>query len=41
MIDKESEEIAKKLRKKQDASLRKLKKMVQYKKDVDAFVKKN
>jgi hypothetical protein len=37
---KEIEEIEKKLRKKQDASLRKLKKMVQAKKEVDEFVKK-
>lgn len=32
MVDNESEKIAKKPRKEQDASLRKLKKMVQYKK---------
>ncbi len=37
---KEQEEIEKKLRKKQDASLRKLKKMVQIKKETDEFVKK-
>ncbi len=37
---KEQELIMKKLRKKQDASLRKLKKAVQMKKEVDEFVKK-
>ena len=37
---KEQEEIEKKLKKKQDASLRKLKKMVQIKKETDEFVKK-
>lgn len=39
-VKKEQEEIMKKLRKKQDASLRKLKKAVQMKKEVDEFVKK-
>lgn len=37
---KEQELIMKKLRKKQNASLRKLKKMVQIKKETDEFVKK-
>ena len=37
---KEQELIMKKLRKKQNASLRKLKRMVQNKKEVDEFVKK-
>lgn len=37
---KEQELIMKKLRKKQDANLRKLKKAVQMKKEVDEFVKK-
>ncbi len=37
---KEQEEIEKELRKKQNASLRKLKKMVQIKKETDEFVKK-
>ena len=37
---KEQELIMKKLRKKQDANLRKLKKAVQIKKEVDEFVKK-
>lgn len=37
---KEQEKIEKELRKKQNASLRKLKRMVQNKKDVDEFVKK-
>lgn len=37
---KEQEEIEKELRKKQNASLRKLKKAVQNKKEVDEFVKK-
>ena len=36
----EEEEIKKELRKKQNASLRKLKKMVQIKKETDEFVKK-
>lgn len=39
-LKKEQEEIEKKLRKKQNASFRKLKKMVQTKKEVDEFVKK-
>lgn len=39
-LKKEQEEIEKKLRKKQNASLRKLKKAVQMKKEVDEFVKK-
>ena len=39
-LKKEQEEIEKKLRKKQNSSLRKLKKAVQNKKDVDEFVKK-
>lgn len=39
-LKKEQEEIEKKLRKKQNASLRKLKKTVQMKKEVDEFVKK-
>lgn len=39
-LKKEQEEIDKKLRKKQNASFRKLKKMVQTKKEVDEFVKK-
>ena len=39
-LKKEQEEIEKKLRKKQIASFRKLKKMVQTKKEVDEFVKK-
>lgn len=37
---KEQELIMKKLRKKQDANLKKLKKAVQMKKEVDEFVKK-
>ena len=37
---KEQELIMKKLRKKQNASLRKLKRMVQIKKETDEFVKK-
>ena len=37
---KEQEKIEKELRKKQNASLRKLKRMVQNKKEVDEFVKK-
>lgn len=37
---KEQEKIIKELRKKQNASLRKLKKMVQIKKETDEFVKK-
>ena len=37
---KEQEEIVKEFRKKQNASLRKLKKMVQIKKETDEFVKK-
>lgn len=37
---KEQEELEKELRKKQNASLRKLKKMVQIKKETDEFVKK-
>lgn len=37
---KEQEKIEKELRKKQNASLRKLKKMVQIKKETDEFVKK-
>lgn len=37
---KEQELLMKKLRKKQNASLRKLKRMVQTKKEVDEFVKK-
>lgn len=37
---KEQEEIEKELRKKQNASLRKLKRMVQIKKETDEFVKK-
>lgn len=37
---KEQEEIEKKLRKMQNASLRKLKKMVRIKKETDEFVKK-
>lgn len=37
---KEQELIIKKLRKKQNASLRKLKRMVQIKKETDEFVKK-
>ena len=37
---KEQEEIEKELRKKQNASLRKLKKMVRIKKETDEFVKK-
>lgn len=37
---KEQEKILKQLRKKQNANLRKLKKAVQYKKEVDEFVKK-
>lgn len=40
MIDKEQELIVKKLRKKQDAGLRKLKKAVQNKKEVDEYIKK-
>ena len=40
MTEKEQELIMKKLRKKQDANLRKLKKAVQMKKEVDEFVKK-
>ena len=40
MTDKELEEIEKELRKKQNASLRKLKKMVRIKKETDEFVKK-
>lgn len=40
MTDKELEEIVKKIKKKQDANLRKLKKAVQMKKEVDEFVKK-
>lgn len=42
MLDskKEQEELEKKLRKMQNASLRKLKKAVQNKKEVDEFVKK-
>lgn len=40
MTEKELEEIEKELRKKQNASLRKLKKAVQNKKDVDEFVRK-
>lgn len=40
MIDKEQELIVKKLRKKQNASLRKLKKAVQNKKEVAEFIKK-
>lgn len=40
MTEKEQEEILKKLRKKQNANLRKLKKTVQIKKEVDEFVKK-
>ena len=39
-VKKEQEEIDKKLKKKQNASLRKLKKAVQNKKEVDEFVKK-
>lgn len=39
-VKKEQEEIEKKLRKKQNANLRKLKKAVQNKKEVDEFVKK-
>lgn len=39
-LKKEQEEIEKKPRKKQNASLRKLKKAVQNKKEVDEFVKK-
>lgn len=39
-LKKEQEEIKKKLRKKQNASFRKLEKMVQTKKEVDEFVKK-
>ena len=39
-VKKEQEEIEKKLKKKQNASLRKLKKAVQNKKEVDEFVKK-
>lgn len=39
-LKKEQEEIEKKLRKKQNTSLRKLKKAVQMKKEVDEFVKK-
>ena len=39
-LKKEQEEIEKELRKKQNASLRKLKKAVQNKKEVDEFVKK-
>lgn len=39
-VKKEQEEIVKKLKKKQNASLRKLKKAVQNKKEVDEFVKK-
>lgn len=39
-LTKEQEEIEKELRKKQKASLRKLKKAVQSKKEVDEFVKK-
>lgn len=39
-VKKEQEEIMKKLRKKQNANLRKLKKEVQIKKEVDEFVKK-
>lgn len=37
---KEQEKIEKELRKKQNASLRKLKRMVQIKKETDEFVKK-
>lgn len=37
---KEQEEIEKEIRKKQNASLRKLKKMVRIKKETDEFVKK-
>lgn len=37
---KEQEKIEKELRKKQNASLKKLKRMVQNKKEVDEFVKK-
>lgn len=39
-VKKEQEEIVKKLKKKQNASLRKLKKAVQNKKEVDEFVRK-
>jgi hypothetical protein len=39
-VKKEQEEIEKKLKKKQNASLRKLKKALQNKKEVDEFVKK-
>lgn len=38
--NKEAEKLEKELRKKQNASLRKLKKMVQIKKETDEFVKK-
>lgn len=40
MTEKEIEEIEKKLRKKTNASLRKIKRMVQIKKETDEFVKK-
>ena len=40
MTSKEQELIMKKLRKKQNASLRKLKRMVQIKKETDEFVEK-
>lgn len=40
MTEKEIEEIEKKLRKKTNASLRKMKRMVQIKKETDEFVKK-
>ena len=39
-VKKEQEEIEKKLKKKQNASLRKLKKAVQNKKEVDEYVEK-
>ena len=39
-VKKEQEEVEKKLKKKQNASLRKLKKAVQNKKEVDEYVEK-